>query len=1267
MLAKLRLDLFLIALILISAFVCYTNYTPGTILSGWDTIHPEFNMSQYMTRITSVWQEQQGLGAAPSQAHASEIPRMAIYSILLTIFPLNFVRFAYIFLMIIMGPVGVYLFIRYVLRKEHPSYLVSHISAFLGGLFYLLNVGTVQHFIVILEMFATKYGFLGFIFLYATRFMDTGKKTDLIIFSLLLLFSSSMAHTATLWYIFYGGLILYIWVYAYKSSPKIKEALKKSVILSSVALFINLYWILPNLYYSFYYSKDVINSKIHRLFTEEAYLYNKSYGNIADLLIFRNFLFQWRILENSDTFSAYLMAAWTKHLSNPAILFIGYFFSFLTFCGMFLASRKKRLLALGVIPITILTGFFLLSNVPVVTFVVEFLRDHSIFFKEVLRFPFTKLSIYLIFCFAVFFSYFHFYFLQPLHNRFKDNPKFLFFSYFYVYAMTGLLIIYALPAFNGNFISRSLQVRIPQEYAELYEWFKNRSNGRVLGLPIHTLFGWTAYDWKSPGTRSVYQGAGFVWFGLKQPILNREFDRWYSYNEQNYRELSYAVYSQNLPLFEKLLMKYNIHYLMLDENIINPGGENDKKKLFNAELKKMFEVSKNITFVGQFGEKIFVYDFTPLSNRGELYLLKNAKNVYPPYRWNYLDAAYVENGDYITEERNNSNIVIYPARQILNEQEKVNTHIMKIENSTYEVRIDINSEDNGRVTLPDLQKTETEVYTEVYANTNGSASSVTLDFLLPSPQNKDSFKQTFNLPAGTESMFSINDYLIRLPTSLSNQPIYIGETITQTKTTNALKTYDTTTLRPFPVDIAKIYPYLCSEVLDNQVYGGESFSASLNLFGKRSKSCIDVRLSEIIPSASAPQNGLIKFTFDYSMPSQSTAKFCFFDEKRGECLVEKTIPPSATTFEEYLPFDTTKAKNLFLKFTFDTVNATSTKTLVIDNIDTSIYGEETVENFNITLPPLMSSTENFTLSGKFPHNQIEVPFEQLTAEKRDCSVGKAKSINKKIVPVNGKNAVEYDTVDGTLCDALSFTTVSQDTGYLLQIDSQFISGLPMKICLEDDTTKLCVLEDELSKNRIIGSDYFIVPPYYNKGGYHLIIRNVSIGNTRSINRLQGVKLIPFPYTFFQSVKWTPDDSATTASSATDLSQFEIIKHYPFLYTVDADSVTPGQTLVLDQAFEKNWKAFVVSRSMTNTPVLKLISPLFGTELKDHVLVNNWANGWKVNEDVPGDKVIVVMFFPQYLLFVGLGFMIVAIILIFRYKRLSYTPIHHTLFSQKNHS
>ena len=72
-----------IVLVIICLYICYANYTPNTFLTGWDTLHPEFNYRIYLSRILDgVWQEHQSLGAVATQAHASEIPRVLVLMLL---------------------------------------------------------------------------------------------------------------------------------------------------------------------------------------------------------------------------------------------------------------------------------------------------------------------------------------------------------------------------------------------------------------------------------------------------------------------------------------------------------------------------------------------------------------------------------------------------------------------------------------------------------------------------------------------------------------------------------------------------------------------------------------------------------------------------------------------------------------------------------------------------------------------------------------------------------------------------------------------------------------------------------------------------------------------------------------------------------------------------------------------------------------------------------------------------------------------------------
>ena len=89
-----------------------TNYVPGTILSGWDNLHPEFDFGLNIKRsIFAVWQEYQGVGLLGGMAHAADLPRQIFLLFLSLFLPLNSLRYIWTFIMLFVGSAGAYFLI----------------------------------------------------------------------------------------------------------------------------------------------------------------------------------------------------------------------------------------------------------------------------------------------------------------------------------------------------------------------------------------------------------------------------------------------------------------------------------------------------------------------------------------------------------------------------------------------------------------------------------------------------------------------------------------------------------------------------------------------------------------------------------------------------------------------------------------------------------------------------------------------------------------------------------------------------------------------------------------------------------------------------------------------------------------------------------------------------------------------------------------------------------------------------------------------------
>ena len=622
-------------LILIGVVFSYFNFKSGTFLSGWDTIHSEFDFGIAFKRLTSpTFQEFQGIGAVSAQSHIAELPRIVFLFIFSFIFELNFLRYFYVFLMLILGPLGVYQFLKVLLNRdpedeENDSYLYP---AFIGALFYLTNLSVVQHFSVPLEMFITFYGFLGFLFLYITKSLKDFNQKNILNLALFSFLIAPSAHTATLFYM----LLLFISFFflievIFSEKDQRYEEFKKRLVIFLTILITNLFWILPNIYFILTHGAEVSQSKIHILFSDQAYLSNLSFGNFLDLAILKNYLFIWQVWNGRDF--APLLNEWARNL-DAGLVIHGYlvFFAALFGVGLTLVQKDKRLY--GFIGGLMLCLIFISSSRSVLGNFVDYLRDNIPFVREALRFPFNKFSTLLSLSIAVFLAvFFDNIFSVVKRNILKITTTFVFMV---------LSLAYFLPALSGQLISPYMRVSYPNAYFELFDYFKNQGEfGRVADFPIHSVYGWSYYNFG-------YQGAGFLWFGIDKPIFNREFDRWNTKNEDYYNEMSFAIYNNDPRLVESVLKKYQIRWILIDKNIFAPL-ENDQILHF-GEIEKTLKGISSLKMEKKFGENIYVYKYFPQDDFVESKVLKNTPMVTNEFFRESRDLNFENFGNYYSEK-----------------------------------------------------------------------------------------------------------------------------------------------------------------------------------------------------------------------------------------------------------------------------------------------------------------------------------------------------------------------------------------------------------------------------------------------------------------------------------------------------------------------------------------------------------------------------------------------------------------------------------------
>jgi hypothetical protein len=1082
-------NIFVLLLIAISLFICYKNYTPGTFLTGWDTLHPEFNLGLYWDRVVGgVWQEHQGLGAVASQAHASELVRFPLLLLFKALFGLSGVRYAYAFLMLLAGPLGVYFLLKntfFVGSKGNSA----NFGAFLGGLFYLLNLGTLQHFHVPLEMFLTHFGILPWAFLAAIQYLRKNTRSNLLSFSLISLFLSSQAHTPTLFYAYFMAIIVFFGTILIRDliSKNPARSAKRVVMIVLVTLFTNAFWFLPSLYFTVFHGSEISQSKIHHLFSEEAHLSNEKFGSVKDVMILKNFLFDWGEHVGDLKFGE-LLDEWNVHLSSSGVVLLGYAFFVLVALGMVLSVKKRNYYALPFGAVFLLSVFFLLNTNPPFGFIFKFFQDTIPLFAEAFRFPFTKFSILLAFTYSIFFGAFFAYLFNSIQEWF-GKPLIRNIAIFTIITLTVVsLVHYMKPVFTGHLISSSMRVDTPDRYFDMFSYFDSQHEyGRVADFPVHSFWGWSYYDWDSD-THLGYQGAGFLWFGIKQPLLNREFDRWNLLNEQYYREMSYAVYSEDTELFESVLEKYSVRWLILDDSIVVP--EEDQDKLFSSQLKELFESSTRVVLDKDFGSGLSVYKYTPKEEFSLIREIEDFAVVKGSFLREPLDTQFGTFGTYITDLSGTG--IDFPYLGINEFNERVADRFITSDSEKVTLMLP------GEGTFPAVRGDVVEKLPfTVSAKRSGSA----LDLEFSADTFDSPLIRETNLPLNTGNILQVGDSLFGLENVASDVYSKLGSVEIFPNTQVEVIVYGESEKAAVPIRGLTLEK--CSETGAGASYSVEKLPTGFILSAKNVKACVTAELESLYSSSLS--SGTV-FKINSSVVEGSDV--CVLNELTGLCVNDKV------SGDDYA-FISEAPDSYSLRFYLDARASEATESIRYGGLSvlelTKVAGTsfswdlESVEN------PVLSSVLEFPKSaqmsgsaGDFPHDSSK------------CAPGEVVKHSDLSSVTEEQGTLSFNAVDSSLCASFYFPKAQHNTGYILELWGKNVGGTPLRVCLTNEYSKRCDMYFALPGDSETKTNFYTVPPMGKGVGYTLNISSLVLGDTSSVNELEYVGMTPFPYNTVKS-------------------------------------------------------------------------------------------------------------------------------------------------------
>lgn len=1198
MVKKLKENIFDVSVFIIFGivilFLFRANYTPNTWLTGWDNLHPEFDLALNIRRaFSALWQEYQGVGLLGGMAHAADLPRLFILYILGAFFPVDLLRYVWTFLMLFIGPLGVYALVkRFVGEKDE---LVSTLAGFAAGVFYLFNLATVQTFYVPFETFTSFYGFLPWLIWSALSYLKDGGKRSLLTFFVISFLATSGFYVQTLFVVYILILIPFL-------IESVKSGLKgwgRAIILGAVILFANAFWLIPAGYFTLTKSDVVRDAKLSYMATYENQLMNESFGELSDTALMRGYWFDYTDLGTDGKFDR-LLSNWREYLAYEDVSYTGYIlFAFGVF-GLAYALIKRGKLSFRISwAVIFLIGFLMLSTKnPPFGGAYELLINTIPLFGQIFRAVFTKWSVATAFALSVGIGFSTVFF----HNMaVRGKRVFLILS---AVGFTLSALYFTKPMFEGDLIAPSVKQEIPKEYLNLMSLLsENYKNKRIAFFPVHTFWGWNFYDWG-------YRGSGILWYGVEQPILDRAFDGWSNENEAYYLEISEAVYSSDIESFRKVLDKYDTELLLIDSNVIVPEGDSSVLRL--SEIGNMVNEIGAIKIWEEEGLSLFyLRDKDAIQNY--LYAPKLITNASNFSKYAKRDPVFNQYSNYGKIEGGSS---VFPFTNLL--EERLGEEI-EIEGDSLIYKAEVGK---GKLVIPALQH-GTKLALAMEAVLSGST--LAIDFL-PAVTIKDSDKSygisdmpkvEIGLTKRYENLLVVlggNDFALKDGNSYrgvfevtSGEPISIG-------------LYDATEKQsvelPAPFTQKEVGKCWEREGVDS-VLSTSIFDDELTITSRDAAGCMTFPLGKI-----GELNGLMKISLPYRSQSSARPHFCLLRE--GETVncenqdVFYVTEPSDSwaVVERVVPIEKD------VNYTLSIVGRSSDEAGKTWSIS---YKQPELTYYPLTEEVIYQSDFWDDLNNvqviDIASDLVNLNFWAKPTERRMESMDRYSNCDNldrgTVLKLLSYDSVIFKSdVWGSLCDYEYLDDLTQKASYVMRITAENISGNPLKFYLYNLETKRADIENTLKLEKY-DNYYSVLAHPDSSSSYTLNLINKSFGEV-SENILKRVYFYPIP-TDWVSSWYVLDPNVNTGiqnkhepsliTSGLTVSNVEKLGTYSY----SASLMGGSGVVVLSQGYNSGWSAKI------NNKKLK------------HIKFNNWSNAFIVEDgQCEGECQIEIKYTPQYL-------------------------------------
>lgn len=1231
-----------LAILGLTLIVAATNYTEGTYLTGWDNLHPEFNFGLNIQRsFDAVWQEYQGVGLLGGMAHASDLVRQVFLWILSNFMPDSFLRYFYHFLMLFVGMSGIYFLISHIIQPGTTK-MQRQFAGLTGSIFYLLNLGTIQYFYVPFEPYSTFWGFFPWEVASLLLYLKTSSKRHLLYFIGINILATPQAYVQTIFLVYIisiatllGGLF-----YAKKSKAYLRQ-----IVTVCISIFVvNAFWLLPNLYFvltNLSVTQDAIQNQMA---TEKFFQMNKNRGTIDNLVFLKEFYFDFFDFNDVTGKFEYMMSAWRAHYGTIFAYIAGIALFLGSMTGL-LTTKKYRLPLLALLGVCLI---IFLSNTFGISIINSLLRALP-FVNQIFRNPFTKFIVPIVFLFAVGLGLFTAYAMSWLEKR-NFSPLVA------PLLGIGLILLTAFPVFQGKFISPTMRVAIPQEYFSLFKYFELQDkNERIMNLPQGGFWGWYYYKW---GLR----GSGFLWYGIEQPILDRAFDVWSKENENYYWELSLALQKRDLKMFNAILEKHQVGYVLYDSSLLFADNINSLRFAINQE--DLLRNNPKVALDATFGDSIRVYKVN-LAHKPVAHILGSTT---PPStsimngQTIDNDQLFLNNGMY---QNSNTPDTLMPFDTLFTKRTTTERSFTVKEDGDFtNISVPIPKGDYT-LALPSLGKDSAQIPVSIEAKEDNGEVTVRMKLIQPSfligdqeitPADKSIEVALGNEPSPQHRyILSINNNDYFALSDLPGEFISLGSSsLTNANNANSLRLYraDSPLTQDLPTALFNKAKY-CGERASGASVSTDITADNLSLKAYDTANCTVYKTP-----LSLTDSSLVAVSFLYKSTSDEFPQYCIYSQNINGCLNKKDLklkgfsrtsalftdyfeanrPNDTLYFHAILEAQTDEDRNRAKKIEYSQIHLTSYPYLGGANFAvTQLQGAASVHEIQVEKGGTLTARILMPKDAGTYSDPIEANRFKESALNYDSSLPGSFSLKVKSDP----KRLQANASDASSYILLRANNLSTQVGYLLKTTTTHKSGFPFVLNVftnQEFRSHIYTYSPSAKSEKV---SYFILPPLYPyDNGLSFLLGSNSYNDSLSSNELVSLSATPIPYEFLtqislvrQGVRINRATPTTITAVKKSLSRYE---------------VTPSKTttfITLSQGYNRGWLAYHLKKPTT---VNKLVPFLFATPLP-HTKVNNWENGWTLSPNSEGE--VIIIYLPQLLEYAGLLiFGLTGCILLYSYRK-----------------